>query len=120
MITLVLMPCIFAATALALWFTLKAIVRMNRKTYFCIRASFVLKATGLFVILLAVIDYIFGAPYTWPWLLLTGVSLTNGGIGLFYLTNRRRCACPDCPVGRCGSGGTMDYALTPFKKSTTS
>lgn len=100
MIVLTLMLLIGITSLVALWFVVYAIASMSRRTRFTIRAGHIAKATGLATILGAVLDHFVGAPYTWPWLMLGGVALTNAGAAVIHIANRRDCRCPECPVRR--------------------
>lgn len=100
MIVALLMLLVIAASLVSLWFIVGAITRMSPHTRLTIRAAFITKATGLFVILAAGVDHFLGAPYTWPWLMLGGVTLANAGTAMLHLANRRGCRCSECPVRR--------------------
>lgn len=95
-----LMAALAAATAIALWHNVAVVNKMGPKTHHGVRASYVLKATGQFVLLLACFDYLHGDPIAWPWLLLTGVVIANAGTALLHGVTRRVCQCPDCPMRR--------------------
>lgn len=97
MTTPILMLLIVTASLTALAHGVCIIARMSRATRFSIRLSFVAQTTGLAATCAAVLDYIAGDPFTWPWLMLLGVSLTNAGTAGLYVFNRRACACPGCP-----------------------
>lgn len=96
--TVVLMAVLSSVTALALWHCLVAINHMTPRTHHGIRMAHVFKALGLFMLLLAVVDYVFGQPLTWPWLLLSGVTLQTGGSAALHVVTRRLCHCPECPI----------------------
>lgn len=98
MIVAALMLLIAATSLVALWHVCCAIARMSPATRGGIRFAFVAKAGGLFILLAAVVDHFFGAPYTWPWLMLVGVALFNAGVALLHVATRRDCRCPECPV----------------------
>ena len=100
MIVALLMILIIATSLVALWFIVGAIAHMSPRTRLAIRAAFVAKATGLFIIFAAALDHFLGAPYTWPWLMLGGITLANAGTAVLHLANRRGCRCPECPVRR--------------------
>ena len=100
MIVSALMILIGVTSLVAIWFCVSAIARMSPCTRFSIRISFVAKATGLATVFAAALDFFFGDPYVWPWLMLFGVALSNAGTAGIYMSNRRCCRCPECPVRR--------------------
>lgn len=100
MIVKLLMILIGLTSLIAMWHVVGGIARMSPNTRHAIRAAFVAKATGLATIVAAVLDHFLGAPYTWPWLMLGGVTLTNAGTAALHVFNRRDCLCPECPVRR--------------------
>lgn len=100
MIVAALMILIGLTGLVAIWHVCAALARMSPSTRFTIRAGYISKAGGLAIIFAAVIDHFFGAPYTWPWLMLAGVALSNAGSAAIHIANRRDCRCPECPVRR--------------------
>lgn len=84
-----LMALVGAISFACLWFPIRSILRMTPETYGPIRWGFILKATGLFITSASVVDYFWGMPMGWPWLLLAGVVATNSGTVLLYLMDRR-------------------------------
>lgn len=100
MIVTLLMLLIGATSLVAIWYGVSAIARMSPCTRFSIRMAFVAKATGLATVFAAVLDYFFGDPYAWPWLMLAGLALSNAGTAGIYMVNQRCCRCPECPTRR--------------------
>lgn len=94
----VIMVILAATTLVALWHCVSVINRMSSRTHDGVRWAYILKATGHFVLLLAVFDFLHGDPMAWPWLLLMGVALANGGTAVLHAVTRRMCQCPDCPM----------------------
>lgn len=97
---LTLMAVLATTTAVALWHCVSVVNRMGPKTHHGVRLAYVLKSSGHFTLLLACFDYLHGDPIAWPWLLLTGVAITNMGTALLHAVTRRVCQCPDCPMRR--------------------
>lgn len=95
-----LMALIGALSLVACWFVCLGIVAMCPTTPGRLKAAFVAKASGHFIVFLSALDYWHGEPLGWPWVLLTGVALYSGGAALLHLVNRRDCKCPECPVRR--------------------
>jgi len=93
-----LMILIGANCIVAIWHVLDAISRMSGATRAGIRYAMITKATGMATLLAAVLDHFFGAPYTWPWLMLVGVAFSTAGTAAMHVLSRRRCHCPECPV----------------------
>ena len=97
-IVALLMILIGLSSIVAIWHVVSAIARMSPRTRAGIRYAMVAKATGLATLLAAVTDHFAGAPYTWPWLMLVGVALTNAGTAALHVVSRRDCHCPECPM----------------------
>lgn len=108
LISIPLMMLLCVTTGVALWHSLTVINRMSRLTHHGVRLAYILKATGLFMVLLAVLDYMHGNPITWPWLLLTGVTFQTGGSALLHVATRRSCRCPECPIRKALGGDKCD------------
>lgn len=87
-------------TPVALWHCLCTINQMSRSTHHGVRIAYVLNATGHFMVILAVLDFLHGDPMAWPWLLLAGVATTNIGVALRHAVTRRICWCPECLMRR--------------------
>lgn len=100
-----LMCTLSLTTSIALWHTLIVINHMTRRTAEGIRWGYVLRATGLFMLLLAVVDWLVGEPRTWPWLLLSGVVVATAGSALLHIATRRACHCDECPVREAVAAG---------------
>lgn len=98
-----------AACSVSTFYAICAINAMSRKTKLSLWLAFIGQGLGWFCQLLAAIDFFHGDALGWPWFLLTGVLLANGGTAGIYLANRRECACAGCPARRvlpptrCGS-----------------
>lgn len=88
------------ACAVGVWVVLRAIAAMRRDTRATIRWSFIAKSAGLALQLAAVLDYFFGDPFAWPWLLLAGVALANLGTAALYVFTRKSCRCQECTFRR--------------------
>lgn len=95
-----LMILIGLTSLVAGWYVVSTIVRMSPRTRLPIRAGYIAKAGGLAFLFASVLDHFFGAPYTWPWLMLAGVTLSNAGAVAIHVFNARDCHCPECPVRR--------------------
>lgn len=89
---MMLTTLIFANTigaGVAMWFCLCALSRMSPYSSEVIRWAYILKGMGLFIQFLATIDFLYGTPMAWPWLLLTGVLTANAGTGVLYLFHNK-------------------------------
>lgn len=100
MIVFSLMALLAIATCVALWHTVAVINKMGPRTNNGVRFAYVFKATGYFLLILACFDYLHGDPIAWPWLLLSGIAMANGGVALLHFVTRRTCQCPECPMRR--------------------
>ena len=65
---------------------------MGKLTNKIIKWSIITKTTGIFIQILASVDYFVNGGYAWPWLLITGVVITNlGGTIMFKACRRAGC-----------------------------
>lgn len=72
-----------------LWLGMCSINKMNKLTDKFVKWSIILKTTGVFVQVLATLDFFMNGSYAWPWLILGGVVITNSGIICKYFSCRR-------------------------------
>lgn len=77
------------ACAIILWFGVNSINKMSKATAKRIKWPIIATTTGVFIQLMATLDFFITNGYAWPWLLLAGETLTNVGVMLLLKFCRR-------------------------------
>jgi hypothetical protein len=97
-IALILANAVFCAAGC--WVVLRALAAMSRGARESVRWAFIAKSAGQAVQIAAAADYFIGDPRAWPWLLLSGVALSNLATALLFHINRRACDAAECVYRR--------------------